>query len=84
MVVFYLSHPFSGDEEKNRAAAEDPKPWVVELVYVLINHRYEHMLPTIITTNYDGKQLDAEGWDEEARGELHRRVNEKNRARGYF
>lgn len=22
MVVFYLSHPFSGDEEKNRAAAE--------------------------------------------------------------
>nr|DAE02193.1 MAG TPA: Replicative helicase [Myoviridae sp. ctiil21] len=39
--------------------AENPKPWVVELVYVLINHRYEHMLPTIITTNYDGKQLDA-------------------------
>ena len=28
--------------------------------------------------------LDAEGWDEEARGDLHRRVNEKNRERGYF
>ena len=28
--------------------------------------------------------LDAEGWDKEARGELHRRVNEKNRERGYF
>ena len=28
--------------------------------------------------------LDAEGWDEEARGELHRRVNEKNRERGYL
>ena len=28
--------------------------------------------------------LDAEGWDEEARGELHRRVNEKNRERGHF
>lgn len=28
--------------------------------------------------------LDAEGWDEEARGELHRRVNEKNKVRGYF
>lgn len=28
--------------------------------------------------------LDAEGWDEEARGELHRRVNEKNKARGYL
>ena len=28
--------------------------------------------------------LDAEGWDEEARGELHQYVNEKNKARGYF
>lgn len=28
--------------------------------------------------------LDALGYDEEARGELHRRVNEKNRERGYF
>ena len=28
--------------------------------------------------------LDAEGWDEEARGDLHRRVNEKNRERGYL
>ena len=27
--------------------------------------------------------LNAEGWDEAARGELHRIVNEKNRARGY-
>ena len=28
--------------------------------------------------------LNAEGWDEEARGELHRYVNEKNKKRGYF
>ncbi len=28
--------------------------------------------------------LNAEGWDEAARCELHRRVNEKNKARGYF
>lgn len=28
--------------------------------------------------------LNAEGWDEEARGDLHRLVNEKNRERGYF
>ena len=28
--------------------------------------------------------LDALGYDEEARGELHRRVNEKNKDRGYF
>ena len=41
------------------AGAENPKPWVVELVYVLINHRYEHMLPTIITTNYDGTKIGA-------------------------
>ena len=143
MVVFYLSHPFSGDEEKNRAAvkrdpkvpglllkgncgtgkthlavsilretaeagipgmfvvvpdllakmlasfdakdgkagelvetaknvpllvlddlgAGSPKPWVVELVYVLINHRYEHMLPTVITTNCNGRELEEMfGW----------------------
>ena len=28
--------------------------------------------------------LNAEGWDEEARGDLHRLVNEKNKRRGYF
>ena len=39
--------------------AENPRPWVVELVYVLINHRYEHMLPTVITTNYSGNELEA-------------------------
>lgn len=39
--------------------AEDPKPWVTELIYVLINHRYEHMLPTVITTNCGGKELEA-------------------------
>lgn len=39
--------------------AENPRPWVVELVYVLINHRYEHMLPTVITTNCGGKELEA-------------------------
>ncbi len=39
--------------------AENPSPWVVELVYVLINHRYEHMLPTVITTNCSGRELEA-------------------------
>ena len=28
--------------------------------------------------------LDAEGWDEEERGDLQRLVNEKNQERGYF
>lgn len=39
--------------------AENPRSWVVELVYVLINHRYEHMLPTVITTNCGGRELEA-------------------------
>ena len=39
--------------------AESAKDWTIELVYVLINHRYEHMLPTVITTNYDGTRIDA-------------------------
>ena len=38
--------------------AENPSPWVVELIYVLINHRYEHMLPTVITTNCNGRELE--------------------------
>lgn len=38
--------------------AESPSPWVVELIYVLINHRYEHMLPTVITTNCNGRELE--------------------------
>ena len=39
--------------------AESAKDWTIELVYVLINHRYEYMLPTVITTNYDGTRIDA-------------------------
>ena len=39
--------------------AENPRSWVIELVYVLINHRYEHMLPTVITTNYGDKEIGA-------------------------
>ena len=39
--------------------AENTRSWVVELVYVLINHRYEHMLPTVITTNCGGRELEA-------------------------
>ena len=27
---------------------------------MLINYRYEHELPTIITTNYDGEELENE------------------------
>ncbi|GGQ45206.1 hypothetical protein GCM10010267_04300 [Streptomyces griseorubens] len=31
--------------------------WTEELTYRLINHRYEHMLPTLITTNLPMEQL---------------------------
>lgn len=40
--------------------AEKASPWVQEQLYMLINHRYEHMLPTVITTNNDGQELEAE------------------------
>ena len=35
-----------------------PTDWVVEVIYALINYRYEHMLKTIITCNYDLEQLE--------------------------
>ena len=31
--------------------AEKPSEWVQEQLYVIVNHRYEDMLPTIVTTN---------------------------------
>lgn len=40
--------------------AEKASPWVQEQLYMLINHRYEHMMPTVITTNNDGAELEAE------------------------
>lgn len=40
--------------------AEKASPWVQEQLYMLINHRYEHMLPTVITTNNDGQELERE------------------------
>ncbi|MGX1560918.1 ATP-binding protein [Streptomyces sp. NPDC055506] len=33
--------------------------WTEELTYRLINHRYEHMLPTLITTNFPTAELRA-------------------------
>lgn len=38
--------------------AERPNPFVTERLYVLINGRYVHDKPTIITTNHVGKRLD--------------------------
>nr|DAG78878.1 MAG TPA: Replicative helicase [Caudoviricetes sp.] len=40
--------------------AEKASEWVKEQLYMLINHRYEHMMPTVITTNNDGAELEAE------------------------
>lgn len=42
---------------------EKPSEWVEEKLYVLINHRYGAMLPTIFTSNYTLKEL-GEKWHE--------------------
>lgn len=35
-----------------------PTDWVIEIIYHLINYRYEHCLRTIITSNFDLPQLE--------------------------
>ncbi|MCY3945352.1 MAG: ATP-binding protein [Anaerolineaceae bacterium] len=37
---------------------ENPRPWVVEKLFQLLNHRHGHQLPTIITTNSDLDRID--------------------------
>lgn len=38
--------------------AEKPSEWVQETLFVLINYRYEHLLPTILTTNCSIPELE--------------------------
>ncbi len=38
--------------------AEKPSEWVRETLFILINHRYEHLLPTIFTTNCSLDELE--------------------------
>lgn len=38
--------------------AEKPSEWVRETLFVLINHRYENLLPTIFTTNCNLDELE--------------------------
>lgn len=40
--------------------AEKTSEWVTEQLYMIINYRYEHMLPTVITTNNTGAELEQE------------------------
>ena len=40
--------------------AEKASEWVREQIYMLVNFRYEHELPVVITTNNGGKELEAE------------------------
>ena len=40
--------------------AEKTSEWVTEQLYMIINYRYEHMLPTVITTNTTGSELEQE------------------------
>src|SRR3954454_6981142 len=37
---------------------ENPSPWAQEKLFQLLNHRYSHQLPTVITTNADLELLD--------------------------
>jgi DNA replication protein DnaC len=41
---------------------EKPTEWVVDRLYVLINHRYGAELPTLVTTNYRPAQLNERGY----------------------
>nr|DAG48747.1 MAG TPA: Replicative helicase [Caudoviricetes sp.] len=40
--------------------AEKASEWVKEQLYMLVNYRYEHMLPTVVTTNCSGAELEQE------------------------
>ena len=37
---------------------ENPRPWVVEKLFQLLNHRHSHQLATVITTNADLDSID--------------------------
>jgi DNA replication protein DnaC len=39
--------------------AENPSPWAQEKLFQLLDHRYTHKLPTVITTNIDMDAFDA-------------------------
>lgn len=41
---------------------EKPTEWATERLYVLINHRYNHRLPTIVTSNFTPQQLADRGY----------------------
>lgn len=42
---------------------EKVSEWVVDRLYVLINRRYNEMLPTIVTSNYPMSELASRGYD---------------------
>lgn len=42
---------------------EKSTDWAIERLYVLVNERYNHRLPTIVTTNYAPSELAARGYD---------------------
>lgn len=42
---------------------EKPTEWVTDRLYVLVNRRYNAMLPTIVTTNYPLSELADRGYD---------------------
>jgi DNA replication protein DnaC len=49
-----------------------PTDWTMDIVYYLINYRYEHLLPTIITSNNDLAELEELLQDQRITGRINR------------
>jgi DNA replication protein DnaC len=53
---------------------ENPSAWAQEKLFQLLNHRYSHELPTVITTNADIDRIDARIRSRILHAELTRRI----------
>lgn len=49
-----------------------PTDWVMDIIYYLINHRYEYLLPTVITSNYSLNELEELLHDQRITGRINR------------
>jgi len=55
---------------------ERPTPWALERLASLVHHRYEHELPTIVTSNYRRSELAARMGDLDAAERIIDRLRE--------
>ncbi len=49
-----------------------PSEWVLQVLYMLINHRYEYLKPTIMTSNYSLRDLARELGDDRVTSRIER------------